>query len=195
MKKLLIAAAAASAAIVPQAAFAQAVPAAQIAVVNLERLYRECTACKAANTQLQSQGTGFQTRRQQLTTQLQTEAQSLQTAVGALAGKQPDAALQARIQAFQTKQQQAEQELGNREQQIQRNRAHVLQQINARLDPILTSVMARRGANVMIDAGQTLKSNPSLDVTNEVLAQLNTALPSVSVNAPAQAQTTPPQGR
>ena len=52
------------------------------------------------------------------TTPLQTEAQSIQTAIDALNGKQPDAALQARVKAFQTKQADgAAQELAAREQQ------------------------------------------------------------------------------
>jgi len=53
--------------------------------------------------------------------------------------------------------------------------------------------MQRRGANIMVELGTTLASGAALDVTNDVLAGLNAALPSVATVAPAQAQT--PQGR
>ena len=47
--------------------------------------------------------------------------------------------------------------------------------------------MTRRGANLMVEVGTTLASGASLDVTNDVLAALNAALPSVQTTAPAQA--------
>ena len=53
--------------------------------------------------------------------------------------------------------------------------------------------MQRRGANVMVELGTTLASGAALDVTNDVLTALNTALPSVQTTAPAQPAT--PQGR
>ena len=195
MKRLLISASLAASALVPAAAHAQAIPAAVIAVVDLEKITTTCNACKAARTALQSQLSGLQSRQQALVTPLQTEQKSIQTAIDALNGKDPDAALQNRIKAFQTKQQQAEQELGSRQQQIQANSQYVNKQISDKLAPIYTQVMQKRGANVMVEIGQTLASGQSLDVTNDVLTALNAALPSVVTTAPAQARQNQPQGR
>ena len=166
-------------------AAAQRVPAANVAVVDTARVTAECTACKTASTALQGQVAALRTRQQQLTASLQGEGTSIQTAVNALAGKQPDAALTARVRAFQTKQDAANQELGRQEQQIKRNQQYVLQQISAKLGPVIDRVMVNRGANLVIDAGASLKTSPALDVTNEVLAGLNAALPSVATIAPA----------
>jgi len=176
-------------------ALAQRVPAAQVAVVDLERVGRECNACKTASTALQSQVNAFNTRRQQLTTQLQPERQQLQTAVTALAGKQPDAGLTQRIQAFQQKEQSAAQELERQQTQIQRNQAYISQQINAKLVPLLQPAMERRGANILMDTGAALRSAPGLDITNDVLVALNAVLTTVSTTAPAQPQQQNPQGR
>ena len=196
MKRLLISASlAASALVVPAAAHAQAIPAAVIAVVDLEKITAQCTACKAARTALQSQISGLQSRQQALATPLQTEQKSIQAAIDALNGKDPDAALQSRIKAFQTKQQQAEQKLASRQQQIQANNQYVQKQISDKLGPIYTQVMQKRGANMMVEIGQTLASGQSLDVTNDVLTALNAALPSVATTAPAQARQNTPQGR
>ena len=164
---------------------AQRVPPANIAVVDTNRVTSECTACRAASTALQGQVTALRTRQQQLTASLQGEGTAIQSAVNALAGKQPDAALTARVRAFQAKQDAANQELGRQEQQIKRNQQHVLQQISARLGPVIDQVMQRRGANLVLEAGAALKTAPALDVTNDVLAGLNAVLPSVSTTAPA----------
>ena len=195
MLKIAISAALAAAALVPSAALAQNVPPAVIAVVDLERVQAECTACKSARAALQTQANSIKARETALTTPLQTEGKAIQAAIDALQGKDPDAALQARVKAFETKRQQGAQALANRTQQFQRNQAYVAQQIQTKLGPIYQQVMTRRGANVMVEIGATLASGQSLDVTNDVLAALNTALPTVGTTAPAAPAQQQPQGR
>ena len=198
MKNIALAAVFAATILTPAAAGAQAIPQAVVAVVDLEKITSQCNACKAASTALQSQLNAYKAREQALTTPLQTEGRAIQTAVNALPqGQEPDAALQNRIKAFQTKQQQGAQELGRQQQQIQRNQAYISQQISAKLGPIYQQVMHRRGANVMVEVGTTLAAGAALDVTNDVLAALNQQLPSVATTAPAQAAqpAQPPQQR
>ena len=194
MKKLLITASLAAAAL-PTAAQAQAIPAAVVAVVDLDKITSQCNACKTASAALRSQVTALQNREKTLATPLQTEGKAIQAAIDALNGKEPDAALQARVKAFQAKQQQGSQELQRQQQQIQLNQQFVQKQIADKIGPIYTQVMQRRGANVMVEIGQTLASGSSLDVTNDVLAALNTALPTIRTTAPAQPQQQQPQGR
>jgi outer membrane protein len=170
-----------------------------VAIVDSERVFRECNACKAAQTQLQTQLTQIQQRAQQLGQPLQTEAQSLDTAVKALAGKAPDAALQKRATDFQQKQTAAQQEIQQREQTFNRNRQYVAQQVQQKMGPIIQQAMTARGATVALDQGATLASAASIDITSDVLTALNAQLPSVSTTAPpppAQpAQAPKPQGR
>jgi Skp family chaperone for outer membrane proteins len=197
MKRLLISASLAASAVLPSAAHAQAIPAAVVAVVDLDRVTRDCNACKTAAAALRGQVTSLQSRESALAAPLQTEGKSLQAAVDALGGKEPDAALQARIKAFQTKQQQGAQELQRGQQQIQANQQYEQKQISDKLGPIYTQVMQRRGANIMVEIGATLASASGIDVTNDILTALNTAMPSLQTTAPAQATrpATQPQGR
>lgn len=195
MRKIAMTAAFAATILLPAGASAQAIPGAVIAVVDLEKVSSECTACKAAKTALEGQVAALKSREAALAAPLKTEGQALQTAVDALKGKEPDAALAARIKAFQTKQQSGAQEIARQTNQIQRNQAYVSQQISAKLGPIYTQVMQRRGANVMVEAGATLAAGQALDVTNDVLAALNQQLPSVSTTAPAAPAQQQPQGR
>ena len=164
-----------------------------VLVVDTDRILSECTACRSASSQIQSQVQSARTRAQTLETQLRTEATSLETQVKALGTRQPDAALQQRIAAFQTKQQQARTELANRESQIQSFQANVQQQIGTRLVAISEQVRARRQASVVFSKGATIANDPAVDVTTEVLTALNQQLPSVSVTPLPQQNR--PQGR
>jgi hypothetical protein len=47
----------------------------------------------------------------------------------------------------------------------------------------------------MLELGSTLASASAIDVTNDVLAALNAALPSVATTAPAAPAQQQPQGR
>jgi hypothetical protein len=52
--------------------------------------------------------------------------------------------------------------------------------------------MQRRGANLLVDVRATLATAQNIDVTNDVIAALNSALTSIATTAPAQQA---PQGR
>jgi Skp family chaperone for outer membrane proteins len=192
MKKILISTAVALfAATAPTAALAQARPA--ILIVDSERVLSDCTACKSAGTQLQSKQAALRTRAQQLQTQLQTEGKPIQAAVDALNGKAPDAALQARIKAFQTKEQAAQQELATGQRSLESTAANVQQQIGTRLITIVEQVRATRGASIVLSKNSTMANDNAIDVTADVLTSLNQQLPAVSVTPLPQQQT--PQGR
>ncbi len=195
MKNILVAASLAAIALATAPASAQTrAPATQMIVVDTGKIFAECTACKAAQAALKVQADAIQARQQALAAPLQTEGQAIQQAVNALAGKEPDAALKSRATAFQTKQQNAQRELQGREETFNRNRAFVGQQVSAKLNPIIVATMKARGANAAIDPQSILAYEPALDATADVLAQLNTQLPSVSTTAPAApaAPATPP---
>jgi Skp family chaperone for outer membrane proteins len=191
---LLIAASAASL-LIPAAAGAQAVPAAVIAVVDLDNVTTNCNACKTATVALQGQVSAAKARQTALAGPLNTEGQAIDTAAKALNGKEPDAALKARATAYQTKLQSAQQEMQNREEQIRRNQAYIQKQIGDKLGPIYQQVMQKRGANVLMEVGSTLATSQSVDVTADVLAGLNAALPTIATTAPAVPAQQQPQGR
>ena len=195
MKKLLVTAAIAASFLAPAAAQAQAVPPAVVAVVDLDKVSADCNACKTAILTLRSQATAQENREKSLVTPLQTEQKSIQAAVDALKGKEPDAALQARIKAFGAKQQQAQETALQGRQQLQRNQQYVQKQVLEKLGPIYSQVMAKRGANILVEVGSTLAMSSTVDVTADVMTALNAALPSIGTTAPAAPQNSNPQGR
>lgn len=193
MSKYLIPAAFAAtlAAISPVQAQVAIAPA-KVAVADLDRITRECTACKAATAVLQQQVATYEARANQLQTSLRPEAQYLEGAIKALNGKEPDAALRTRVETFQRNQQAAAQELQGSQQQLQRNQTFVRDQLLSKLQTLYVGTMTKRGATVMVEVGQTLAYDPQLDVTNDLLAALNAVLPSLQTVAPAPAQAAAP---
>jgi Skp family chaperone for outer membrane proteins len=194
MKTFLVPTALAASVLAPTAAAAQAVPTAVVAVVDLDRVTSQCNACKTAQAALRSQVAALQNREKSLAAPLEAEQKSIQAAIDALNGKDPTPALQTRIKAFQTKQQQGSQDLQRQQQQVQRNQQYIQKQVIDKLGPIYQQVMQRRGANVLLESNATLATTTSVEVTNDVLAALNAALPTIQTVAPAQAAQQP-QGR
>ena len=164
-----------------------------IVIVDMERIVNESAAGKQAGTEIQGKVTTLQSRGTTLQNQLKTEADAIQAgqANKSLAGP----ALEQRVQAFGQKQQQAQQEVGRLEQDIQRSRQYVIKQITDAANPIITTVMREKGANIALAEGATLQHTSSLDVTNDVIARLNTSLPRVSTTAPAAPAAAPTQPR
>jgi Skp family chaperone for outer membrane proteins len=203
MRKIAFHAAVAVAAMAaPAVAHAEKTPAAVVIVIDTARVYSQCTACVAAQAQLQTMITSARTRAQQLGEPLQTEAQSIEQAAAAAQSQSgaartaAETALNTRAQAYQQRQTAAQQEISRLEQNIQSSQSNVLQQINAQLDPIYSRVMTAHGANLAVDTGASLAHANSLDVTSEVLAALNAALPTLSVTPlPASTQPAPGQSR
>ena len=191
MHKILISAAAAALAIgLPAAARAQQ---ANILVVDSDRLMSDCTACKAASTQLQSRQAALRTRAQTLQTQLEAEGKPIQAAVDALNGKDPDAALQAKITAFETKRRNSSQELQTSTNSLQSTVAHVQQQIGQKIVALVEATRARRGAAIILSKNSTIANDNAIDVTTEVMTALNAQLPAVSITP--MPQSAAPQGR
>ena len=201
MKNIVFGAALALSLAVPAAAQAQRAPNAQVIVIDRERILRDCNACRVATTQLQTMQTALQQRAQALGQPLQTEAQSIQQAAAAARNQQGAARttaeqqLQQRVQQLQQRENAANQELQRMEVNYRSTLANVLQQIDQRLNPIITQVMTQRGANLAMDVSATYAHAPALNVTDQVLQLLNAQLTTLNVAPLPQAQqpAQPPQ--
>lgn len=199
-KIILGAAFVALAAAAPAVLQAQQLPPAVIAVVNRNQIARDCTPCAAAIANLNQQRTSLQQLEQTLTAPLINERNAIAAAVQALPqNAQPDAALQARMQAFDTNRNNASNQLTQRGQQLERNQQYIIQQILVRMQPMIQQVANQRGATVTLDSESTLVASPAIDITTAVLALMNantaafatTAPPPPAAPAPAPAGTRP----
>ena len=183
MKTLLISLALASAAIAAPVA-AQTLPPAVIIIVDLDSVFQTSAAGKQALTELKTRADAIQARLQTLRTSFGTEEQTLAktrpTAPGPAA-----TAWETKVKDFTTRKTQAEQELAKRDQDLQASRQLVVKQLNDAAQPIIGTIMKERGASIALAEGATLQHAASIDVTTDVIARLNAALPRVVTTAPA----------
>ena len=196
MKSILkIAALAAGAAFMPMAAHAQAAaaPAAVntgVAVVNLEAAVANSAAYKAAITQIQAtykaQITAFQTRQ----TAIQGELAPLRTEIETLQRNPatPKATLDAKINAFQARGQNAQNELQRMTLPFAKPEAYVKEQIGAKVEAALKAAMTAKRIGIVLSPDAVVAVQGGSDITLDVVTQLNALIPSASVTPPANWQ-------
>ena len=183
MKKTLFALALAGVAI---PAAAQQLPPAVIVLVDQNEMIDTSAAAKAAAVELKPKADALQARLNTLRTSLTAEEKTLRD-TQPQQGAAPAAiqAWQAKVQDFQNRQQQAEQEVQRRQQEIEASRQWIIKQINDAAQPIIGQIMRERGATIAMDERVTIQHTPAVDITADVLARLDKALPKVSITPPA----------
>nr|WP_221416055.1 OmpH family outer membrane protein [Sphingobium lignivorans] len=164
-----------------------------IAVVNVEQAIGQSSAAQTAGQQLQ---VTYKTNIDQLNTRqaaLQAELKQRQDAFQAAAtaaGQNPTPAqrtqLQTQYEELQQRAQAAQAELTQIGQPIQLAREYALEQIGAKLDQAMRSVMTKNKIDLLLKAGAAEAFVPGADVTNLLVQELNALVPSVGI--------VPPQG-
>lgn len=170
-------------------ASAQAVAPATIILVDMDLVINTSAAGKAAAPELKTRADALQARVASLQTQFGSEQTTLQkTAPAPAAAPAVVTAFQAKVRDFQTRQQKAENDLNNSQRDFQASRQYVIKQLNDGAQPIISTIMRERGASIVLAEGATLQHTAALDVTADVIARLDKALPRVSTTAPAGAR-------
>ena len=207
-KAILLASAPVVLASMPTAASAQAVT--NVAVANVEEAVQRSGAFTVAvgqiKTTYKAQIDAFDARQKSLQAELAPLVTAFQTAQRAPNPNQ--AALQTQATAIQTRQQSAQRELQTLALPFGRAQAYVEEQISAKLEPALKAAMTKRKVSLVVAPQATISYQPTADITNDIVAELNTLVPTVSIAVPAnwqpggQGQATPaattppkPQGR
>jgi len=183
MTKLTLIAAAALAA--SPLALSQA--SAQVATANLEAAVSQSAAMATARTQIQTTykaqidaATARQTALQAQLQPLATEIQTLQANPAT-----PQATLQAKVAAFQQREQAAQKELATLAEPFQRPGAYATEQIADKLDAAVRAAMTAKNVTILIRPDAVMAVLPAADITTDVVAQLNAQVKTVSITPPA----------
>jgi len=183
MNKLSLIAAAALAA--SPLALSQA--SAQVATANLEAAVSQSAAMATARTQIQTtykaQIDAATARQTALQAQLQPLATEIQTLQGNPAT--PQATLQAKVTAFQQREQAAQKELATLAEPFQRPGAYATEQIADKLDAAVRAAMTAKNVTILIRPDAVMAVLPAADITADVVAQLNAQVKTVSITPPA----------
>lgn len=153
------------------------VPEPRIVVLNL-------AAVMGASQVGQSVGQQIQVLAEQAKNDLSGEAKQLQTEAAAIA-KLPAAERSTRASAFAPRQDAFRARAQQREAQVRAAFAKAQTDISKALEPILRQVTAAHSANLVLDRRATAGlDDPSLDITAEVVKELNAKMPSYTVTLP-----------
>lgn len=191
----------------PVPAHAQAT---SIAVANIEQAVRTCNAFKVAVDQIKvtykAQIDAFETRSKALQAELQPLVTAFQAAQNVPNPNQQT--LQTQFNQIQAKRDAAQKELSPLYAPVARAQAYAEEQIAMKLDAAIKSAMTKKRVGLVVAPGATVSYQPAADITNDIIAELNTAVPSVGIvppanwqpgqagqQAPAQPQNPQPQGR
>ena len=166
-----------------------AAPAAPVVVVaDIDAAVQQSAAFTTAVTQIQTtyapQIQNLNTRRQALQGELQTLFQAAQTAQAAT--PRNEQAVQTAIRAFQTRQQEAEREIGELNAPIELAVAYVQEQITLRMNEAVTAARTARRADIVLTRGAAIQVADSANITPAIVAELNRLVPNVQI--------VPPQG-
>jgi Skp family chaperone for outer membrane proteins len=186
MKTIFKAALLAAAPVISLATPAQAQAVDGIAVADIQGAVQKSAAFITAMNQMKTtyaaQITTFETRSKALQAEIAPMVTAFQAAQKA---NTPQATLQTQYTAIQTKQQAAQAELQRLSAPIARAQGYVEEQIGAKLDSALKAAMVAKKVNLVLNPQATISYQPTVDITDAVVAELNRTVPTVNITPPA----------
>lgn len=188
LKAVLLAAAPVTAAVaLPSIVSAQTVN--EIAIADLEEAVAKSNAYTLAVSQIKvtykAQIDAADARAKALTAELQPLAVAYQNAAKAPNAAQNRAALQQQLTSLQQREQAANAEVAKISEPVARARAYALEQIQLKLEAAVSNAMQKKRVNILLQPQAAIKAMPAADLTNDILAELNLAVPTVGIVPPA----------
>jgi outer membrane protein len=158
----------------------QALPTAKIVFVDFTRISEDSLVGKDVKAQLDQYGLRLKSRQEELQKQLDDEGKTLEAKEKVLS---PDI-FQTQVQAFQQKARQAELELQQKKQLLDRASQQAELEISRNLRPIIKDLMTARGANLVMAKSWIYMDTGGFDITGDVIQRLDQTLTTYKVNLP-----------
>jgi Skp family chaperone for outer membrane proteins len=159
-----------------QANITHGAPIAGVCAFDNEELLARSTAGQSVQTGMQRLLQEVQGELAPYATSIQTELQQLQQG-GETAD--PDGSRRRALQARAEEAQQLEQ---TRRNELQYTQGVQLQTIGQAVEPLVVALYQERGCSILLNRSSVYSLNPAMDITQDVIQRLNTALPSVTFN-------------
>lgn len=152
--------------------------AAQVVVVNYQRVVSETALGRDMTTKLQGIRTQLQQEAQALQPEEQAVTQERQRLLTASHGMTPDqiqasATLRPQFDAFNQRVQQLQARSQSLQGDFECSQAIALHAFEQQIDPALHAAMQQHGAGVAIDSGNVQAVDPQFDITNTLIQQLD----------------------
>jgi len=156
---------------------AQALPSAVIAVIDTQQIRRDSLAGKDFSRQVEVIQAEFQTDYNKISEELKKEEQELQNKRAVMTPEAFEAARREFAQKYQT----AQQNLEEKQRNINLAITKANNELSRALLPIFKRITESRGANILLERGQIVLPAPKLDITSDVISELDKILPSIDV--------------
>lgn len=157
-----------------------------VGVIDVQQVMAKSTAAQQAVAQRDKYLDTYQARAAEVEKGLRETDQEL----GRLRATLPPDQFNARYQAFQTRVSEFQREVQTRRRNLERAFGAAMNEVQAAVIRAADMVAAQRGMNLLLYRTQVFLFNPSMDITDPVLARVNQDLPSVKMADP---DTLPPE--
>ena len=156
---------------------AQTLPPAVVAVIDTQKIRTDSLAGRDFSRQVEVIQAEFQTDYNKISEELKKEEAELQNKRALMT---PDAFEAARKQ-FAAKYQDAQQNLQEKQRNINLAISKANNELSRTLGPIFKRILDKRGANLLVERGQVVQAGPELDITSDVVVELDKVLPTLEV--------------
>ncbi len=157
-------------------------PPAVVAVVDVQKILHESTAAKSVPQQLDARRKSYQAQIDADEKKLAEAGQKLQQERASLTEEQ----FKQRVTQFEEQRKKAIQSAQARRQALDESFNDAFSNVRKTMAQIIAEIASSKGATVVLDKGQVVVVESGLDLSSEVLAQLNSKLPRVDVKVPAE---------
>ena len=182
---LLASAPLAAIAALPTIAIAQV--ATSVAIADLDEAVSKSNAGVLASNQIsityKAQIDAVQVRAQSLNTELQNLRNAIGTAQRAANPNQ--AAIQTQVAAYQKREAEAQREIQTASLPFQTANAYAREQIAAKLEAAARAAMTKKKIGLLLKPEAAILNSTGFDVTNDIIAELNTLVANVGITPPA----------
>jgi outer membrane protein len=155
-------------------------PTVVMAIVDIQKIMRESAASVSIRDQIDQVRSEYQSELDAKEERLRATDEDLQRQRAILAPE----AFEEKRKAFEEEVLGVQRDVQGRNAAIEQTIGDATSKIREKLIPILADIMEDRGASVLVDKGQVLVSDKSLEVTITALSRLNKVLPEVIVEIP-----------
>ncbi len=167
--------------LIPSFAYAQQ-QAPVVAIVDLQGIIRTSQAAESVRQQLAEKLKIAESEVKAIEDQLRSEEDSIVKQRSSLS----DDAFESKKNEFQTKLSDANREVGLKRRSLDVAYRTAGREIEDTVVKIIEQIASDRGATLVMNSAALILFDPSMDITNEVLDQLNVELPSVELKLSAE---------
>lgn len=157
----------------PAAAFAQ-----DIATINIQSILRDSAAAKSTKQQIEAKRDQYQDELKKIEDKLHKEDQELAEQRSLLSPE----ALEQKSREFRSKITEAQKDVQQKKLRLDAAYANALNTIQEAVLKIVEKMSKDKGFVAVVPTSQLLYAQPQLDITKEVLTQLDKDLPKVTVD-------------